>query len=203
MPGRVVQWRFILGGNARWIDIGSDLIARFSAGHLSHVDSIIPDEGLSWAPRRWLYGARNDKVGKDFAGRKIPAGVQLRPPGYTSYRRCVIATIPVTDQQFADFWQAEHEKIGLPYDSEAIWAFVFNRDWREKDSWICSEKNMDSAEIAKFFWTSKLALTPNKMTPVFASGIASTIPGTYLYEVVPGTDPWVEVDLALNDFNAR
>ncbi len=141
--------------------ISSQLIAWFSAGHFSHVDAVLDDGSL--------LGARSDRVG----GR--PAGVQIRPPNYINFSLRVVMAIPVSDLQNTAFYAFLHSQVGKPYDSEAILAFLFNRNWRETDSWICSELQAAGLEHAAV--TPRLYLAANKITPVSLALAASAVGG--------------------------
>jgi uncharacterized protein YycO len=143
--------------------LSSQAIAWFSAGHFSHVDAVLRD-GL-------LLGARSDRVGGK------PPGVQIRPPNYAKWIRRTMMTVPATDRQTDDFYAFLLEQVGKPYDSAAIWAFVFNRDWRARDSWICSELQSAAGECAKLF-SHPLYLAANKITPVSCALAYSAIGGT-------------------------
>lgn len=144
--------------------ISSQVIAWFSAGHFSHVDALL-DDGT-------LLGARSDKVGGQ------PAGVQIRPQDYINFSRRVVMAIPATDAQNTTFYSFLRSQLGKPYDSEAIWAFLFNRDWRETDSWICSELQAAGLEHAAV--TPRLYLAANKITPVSLALAASAVGGITL-----------------------
>ena len=141
--------------------ISSQVIAWFSAGHFSHVDALLEDGTL--------LGARSDRVGGQ------PPGVQIRPPNYINFSRRVVMAIPATDAQNTNFHAFLRRQLGKPYDSEAIWAFLFNRDWRETDSWICSELQAAGLEHAAI--TPRLYLAANKITPVSLALAASAIGG--------------------------
>ena len=142
----MIQLQFI-GGE----DLSSRAIGWFSSGHLSHVDAVMPDGTL--------FGARSDKVG----GR--PPGVQARAASYTNgvkrKIRFSILTTPPEELQFYGFLQ---KQAGRPYDYEAILGFMFARDWRETDSWICSE--LIAAALEKAQIVPPLYLAANKITPV-------------------------------------
>ena len=105
--------------------LSSQVIAWFSSGHFSHVDAVLNNG--------YLIGARYDTCGG-----QLP-GVRIRPPGYHKFTRRVIMDVPATPAQTKKFYDFMLAQQGKPYDREAIWAFLFNRDWREDDSWICSE----------------------------------------------------------------
>lgn len=133
--------------------LSSEAIAWFSAGHFSHVDAVTSDHDLAA-----LVGARSDFVGG------APSGVELRPYNYATFNRRVIFDIPAKPDQKRKFWSFLDDQIGKPYDHQAIWAFLFNRDWREQDSWICSELQAAALEYAGVL--PPLYLAANKITPV-------------------------------------
>lgn len=130
--------------------LSSKVIAWFSQGHFSHVDAVLPDGRL--------LGARDDAIGGQ------PPGVRIRPSNYAKFARRVRMGIPATPEQEVRYYKFLDAQLGKPYDSEAIWAFVVNRDWRERDSWICSELQAAAAEYSGR--SPKLYLAANKITPV-------------------------------------
>jgi len=202
----VIQVRLIVGGGKYFPDLGSAFIAGYKDGW-SHIDSIVPagldwrtvasddDNQLLYPTEGWLYGARMDTL--PVYG--IPRGVQLRPPGYTTFHRCGILTIPVTDRQWMDFWGAQRAKLGRPYDWRAILAFLNGgRNWHEPDSWICSEAVEDSLETAKIlspFW-----LAPYKISPGMVAARIEVLPHVWFTEIKQGTDPHQEPAIALEDW---
>ena len=142
-------------------NLAATVIAWFSAGHLSHVDCLL-DDGDSW-------------VRATTALVVSPQGVQIRPPDYTKFTTKVVMTIEVTDAQREAFLNFLMAQVGKPYDTQAIWGFLFNRDWRQEDSWICSELQAAAAEYAKI--VPQLYLAANKITPVSWALAASAIGG--------------------------
>lgn len=142
--------------------LSSQMIAWFSQGHFSHVDAVLEDGRL--------LGSRNDSVGGQ------PPGVQIRPPDYVTFSRKVAMTIPATQDQSAAFYDFLASQLGKPYDTTAIWAFVLNRNWREEDSWICSELQSAAGEAAGI--TPTLYLAANKITPVGCALAFSAVGGT-------------------------
>lgn len=140
----------------------SNTIAWFSQGHLSHVDALL-DDGT-------LLGARSDVVGGK------PPGVQIRPAHYVKFAQCVRFTLSATAEQEAAWLMFLHSQIGKPYDKTAIWAFAFNRNWREKDSWICSE--LQAAALEKASVCPDLYLAANKITPVALALTVSALRAT-------------------------
>lgn len=174
----LIRWQFVAEPFYRapfHLRFGSPVIRWFGAGDVSHVDTIIPDEGVTWAPPGYLYGAR-----ADYVGGRIP-GVWMRLPGYAVFSRRIVVTIPATDEQYVRFWAAEREKYGLPYDKTAIWGFALGRDWRATDSWFCSEKQADSAEQGGII--RPLPGLISKVTPPALLSIISQAPGVTVEEV--------------------
>jgi uncharacterized protein YycO len=139
--------------------ISSALIALFSAGHFSHVDAV-------WG-KTSLLGARSDG---------LPPGVEVRPAEYLRFSTRVVFEIPATAHQKAKWRAFLKAQIGKPYDHSAIWGFVRGRDWRQADSWICSELQAAALEHAGVL--PKLYIATNKITPVFLAGLVSAIGAT-------------------------
>jgi uncharacterized protein YycO len=142
--------------------LSSRAIAWFSAGHFSHVDAVLPDGRL--------LGARDDHVGGQ------PPGVRIRPPNYVKWSRRVVMKVPASAEQTYKFYAFLRDQLGKPYDSEAIWAFAFNRDWRAPDSWICSELQSAAGEYSGLM--PRLYLAANKITPVACALAFSAVGGT-------------------------
>jgi hypothetical protein len=151
-----IKLRFVRGR-----DFPSEVISWFSAGHLSHVDAVLPNGDL--------LGARSDII------KGIPTGVQVRPPGYEQVALAVVMEIPSTALQEVAFYRFLRSQIGKPYDRTAIWAFAFNRDWREEDAWFCSELVARALEMAGVL--RPLYLTANKITPVMLAVVVSEAGG--------------------------
>lgn len=146
-------------------DPASRLIEWFSAGHFSHVDAVMPDGTL--------LGARSDSVGGK------PPGVQIRPQGYEKFQSQVVFEIPTTPEQETKFYSFLRSQLGKHYDKEAIFGFIFDRDWREQDSWICSE--LQSAALEASGIVPQLYVAANKITPFFLAGIVSAIGGKVIF----------------------
>jgi len=152
-----IQIQFVCEAN-----IASQAIAWFSQGHFSHVDAVLPDGNL--------LGARNDSVGGQ------PPGVRVRPQGYAKFSERIVMTIPASAVQTKAYYDFLNSQLGKPYDTRAIWGFVLGRDWREDDSWICSE--LQSAAGESSLVLPKLYLAANKITPVGCALAYSAVGGT-------------------------
>jgi hypothetical protein len=132
-------------------DLGAELITWFGHGAgYSHVDTLL-DNGC-------LLGARSDVC------EGVPAGVQIRPPDYAAFTRKFILEIPTGDNNYANFAAFEFAQLGKPYDMRAIVGFAVGRDWREPDSWFCSEEKTCALETGKVF-PYLLATPANKVDP--------------------------------------
>lgn len=171
----VIRLQFVA---ERWYrDPGSAAIRWFSAGQVSHVDAVIP-AALDWgtipasiAPEGWLFGARHDAVGGK------PAGVWERPPGYLPFSHRVMVSVPIVIAgQATAFWRFLRAQRGKLYDTTAVWAFLVARDWREEDSWMCSELVAAAAQEAGIF-PPHLFVAANKITPAALGLALSAVPG--------------------------
>lgn len=129
----------------RWrIQQGKGLVSAgigwFGGGGYSHIDV--------FTPAGFLRGSRSDiHLG-------IPAGYQDRPENYDdgNILRYTIFTLDVTPAQEAMYWEFSNRQLGKPYDKRGILGFTFGRrDWREPDSWYCSEEVQANCEYATIF----------------------------------------------------
>jgi hypothetical protein len=139
------------------------MIAWFGHGPLSHVDAVMPDGNL--------LGSRSDHMG----GR--PPGVQIRPPGYARFALTVCFEIETLPNREVAFWGFLDSQLGKPYDSRAILGFVSGRNWREQDSWICSELISAGLETALIF--HPLYLAASKIDPSNLAMAVSAIGGIH------------------------
>jgi hypothetical protein len=156
----MIRWQFVRGSG-----LSSAAIAWFSSGVFSHVDTVLPDGRL--------LGARSDTVGG------ITPGVRIRPANYEKWAHRMVMEIPCTAWQENAYYEFLHKQIGKPYDKRAIWGFVTGRNWRDDDSWICSEVTAASAEAGTLF--PRLYLPVNKITPVALACLGSAIKGKIAY----------------------
>lgn len=169
----VITLQFVLGGG-----ISSSSIAWFSQGHFSHVDAVLSDGSL--------LGARSDVIRPlqpdGSRGAPIPAGVQIRPPDYEKWKKQTRFSIPCTQTQYV-FWESFlRAQLTKSYDKMAILAFVTDRNWRESDTWICSELQSAALEAANI--VPQLYLAANKITPVMCAMVASSVMGSTYEELV-------------------
>lgn len=155
--------------------LSSKVISWFSAGHFSHVDCIIyyPEIVLIG-----LVGARSDRIRT--ASQSYPPGVHLRPFNYAKWIHRAVMEVPCTEEQKSRYHQFLYDQLGKPYDFSAIWGFLFNRDWRAPDSWICSELQCAAGEASGIL--PPLFLPANKITPVACAVAFSAVGGKINHE---------------------
>src|SRR5579859_2533792 len=119
-------------------DLGSWAIRWFTHSDFSHVDIITPDG--------YRIGARSDCP---VSG---SAGVQKRAMNYAPFSRDVRLVIPCspTEADYATDWLLD--QLGKPYDKTGLFrSFLFDDvDWRNEDSWWCSELACVFLEKASF-----------------------------------------------------
>lgn len=140
----MIALQFVLGHG-----LSSQAIAWFSAGRFSHVDAILPDGSL--------LGSRSDTI------KGIKPGVRVRPPDYEPWLARVQLALPSTPTETQRWIDFLHSQIGKPYDKSAIWGFAAGRDWREPDSWFCSEIQARALEVS--CRSPPLYSPANKITP--------------------------------------
>ncbi len=149
-----LRWQFVLGTG-----LSSRAIAWFSAGHFSHVDALDSDGNC--------LGARSDQIGL------VPPGVQVRAPAYETWRQRVVISLEVHPDRYRSFWVFLQKQLGKPYDSTAIWGFASGRDWRDPDSWFCSELQTAALEVAGVI--PDLYTPRNKVTPAALATVLSAV----------------------------
>lgn len=162
----VIRLQFI-GGS----DLISEIIERVSDGPIAHVDLMLPNGDL--------LGARLNPDG-------APApGVQIRKPGYKKINYRLVAELAEPYPGAAnDFYRNAYKEIGKGYDSEAIAAFAFNRDWRDTSKWFCSEYGAYECELVGCF--AKLIAPDNRVPPGVLATVCSALKTTRMLGPFPG-----------------
>lgn len=144
MTNTSIQLQFVSEAGA-----GASLLRWFSHGRFSHVDVIIPYEGL--------LGARMDNPVNDHTG------VQIRPSDYATFTDRLVVTVPATVREAFRFHDFLARQIGKPYDWRAILAFCTARNWRDPNAWFCSE--LIAAALEQAGLIEPLLNAVNKITP--------------------------------------
>jgi len=153
----VIRLQFVKGRA-----FSSRVISWFGAGRFSHVDAVNKDGSL--------WGARADHIGH------VPAGFQIRPAGYEAWPLRVVYSLESTPAQERRFWDFQLAQLGKPYDHTAIWGFAFGRDWREEDSWFCSEVQAAASEYCGVM--PELATPENTVMPGTLATVYSALGAT-------------------------
>ncbi len=129
----------------------SGLIRWFGHGQpYSHVDFVLPGGRL--------LGSRTD------APVSGQTGVQIRPANYAKFS--AVLRVSIQTPHAAAIYAAARSQIGKPYDRRGIIGFVCGRNWRDTDSWFCSELAAWAFEQGGF-WDTKWVVPymPQKVDP--------------------------------------
>lgn len=132
--------------------ISSWLLRWFTHSHFSHVDIQLSDGSL--------------------IGARLSGGVRLRPSNYAKFTRIERIAIDVSETEYAAAIDWLYSKIGTKYDIKAIFAFMFNRNWRDMKRLFCSEYYIDLLEYLKKI---RVRTPANRITPNDAYLLAYTI----------------------------
>jgi hypothetical protein len=97
---------------------------------------------IEWDTRCWTSHVELVSIFMTF-GAQLKGGVKWRSvldPCYKNVDWIEVFEIQITDLQHERLQKIMEETDGLPYDWRAIVSFgLGQRDWREPDSWFCSE----------------------------------------------------------------
>ena len=98
-------------------------------------------------------------------GAHVDGGVQARKRDYDTgkFTKEEFVNLPLNNTMTTKFLEFLNNQIGKPYDLSAITAFVVGRNWRETDSWFCSE--LQAAALENSGWFNTLATEVNHITP--------------------------------------
>jgi len=131
-------------------------------------DSSVIDPVIKWYAHGWAThcdAVVHDNDGAEkLLGARIKGGVAIRPLDYKKFERVERVTLPGSVGQEEFFYNFLMEQIGKPYDETAILGFVFDRDWRAPEHWICSELLAVALEHCGFFG-HPLASQASRITP--------------------------------------
>lgn len=156
----MIRLQFVAG-----TDLSSRLIAWWGNGWhgYSHVDAVLADGSL--------LGARSDVIGG------VPAGVQIRPPGYEKWVRTAVVTIQTPK---GPEWEAFlRSQIGRQYDITNIVDLITGESPIENDGrWICSSLQTEALEQIQLL--PELPVPPQQVTPDGLYLVASTLAWTTL-----------------------
>lgn len=115
-------------------------------------------KGIEYFSHAWCSHAEfflpKGAISKDMTfGAQLAGGVRYRAITDSCYRnmaKWTLWAIPTTAAQDVTIQKFINDTTGLPYDWRAIVNFFIptGRDWREPDSWFCSELCVRGLELA-------------------------------------------------------
>lgn len=154
-----LRWHFGLG-----LGLPSRAIAWWGQGYggWSHVDYLLPSGEY--------LGARSDRVGGK------PPGVQIRPAGYTQWKRRTIIELDCTELEQIAGEAFLTSQINHGYDKANIWGFLTGRELHTPGHWVCSAIQLDMLEVMKKI--KKLHITPQQCPPNMLFSIIDVLPGS-------------------------
>jgi hypothetical protein len=134
-----VNLRFVTGN-----DWASDLVrVGQHDGWCTHVETIMPDGTL--------------------LGAHLVGGVAIRQPGYDKDTMVRELTVPLDIAYPNVYYDFQRAQVGKVYDTTGITGLVLDRDWRQPDSWFCSELVAAGLEVCGFL--PPLSSVANHITP--------------------------------------
>lgn len=125
----------------------SRIIRLLTCSEFSHVDLVLPGEGL-------LGVSGSDKSIKD------PGGVIIRPFNCWPYLNPPkIARVQCSEECASKTVEFVRGQIGKPFDKKALYAFLRDRagvprtgrNWRDPKAWFCSEVQVRGLEVGGLF----------------------------------------------------
>jgi len=154
-----LNYQFVLGS-----DYSSRLIAWWGQGYFgwSHVDALMPDGSC--------LGARSDVING------IPAGVQIRPPGYEKWKRRCLVRMPCTAGEAAEWEVYLRSQVGDPYDKSDILGLIIGKPMSSAGHWICSALQTNALE--RIGRLPHLCITPQQVSPNTLLAVLSALGAT-------------------------
>jgi len=129
---------------------GSDFLSKAISfgerdGWPTHCEAVLPDGSM--------------------LGAHLDGGVEIRPAGYdkATLVRELIVDLPTMSGMDVLWLSFLHNQVGKPYDITAIAGLALDRDWREDDSWFCSELVAAALEYSGYMPT--LSSANNHISP--------------------------------------
>jgi hypothetical protein len=152
----MIRLRFVTGNS--WISAA--IRAGERDGWCTHVEAVMPDGTL--------------------LGAHLDGGVQARPDGYDKTemtRELFVELSIILDASQTRLFALQHQapayenifynflrdQLGKPYDTEAVLGLGVGRDWRNADSWFCSELIAAALEVCGYL--PKLSAADNHVSP--------------------------------------
>jgi hypothetical protein len=126
----------------------STVIRRLTHSEFSHIDLILPHEGLLGVS------------GPDNTPPVDPGGVRIRPFNAWPYKfQPKVARVQCADEVVRKTIEFAKSQIGKPFDNGALYHFLrdraglkpIGRNWRDPDKWFCSELQVRALEVGGLF----------------------------------------------------
>jgi hypothetical protein len=83
-------------------------------------------------------------------GARHADGVQIRQTAYDKFTRDDRYTVELPWENKLRVMQFALDQVGKGYDTSAVAGILIHRDWREEDSWFCSELVVRAFEVGGF-----------------------------------------------------
>jgi hypothetical protein len=155
------------------VAFASGIIRRLTHSRFSHVDIVIPNEGLlgvsgpDCGTTVGVEWRRQHGMSHDIGGVRIR---DFHPWPYMSPPK--VAHLQTSDVVVQSVHAWGRAQIGVPFDSKALYHFLrdrgglktIHRDWRDPAQWFCSEFVIRAAEIGGLF-TYPLAVEKDVISP--------------------------------------
>ena len=151
----MIRIRFVTGN-----DLISNAIRAYEHdGWATHVEAVMPDGSLLGAHLDGGVMARAVDYDKGTRTRELIVEL-CEDDSHCALTGNVPQEIARIPDRFHAFLRAQ---VGKPYDMTAIMGLALNRDWREPESWFCSE--LQAAALEACGYLPKLAAADNHISP--------------------------------------
>lgn len=132
-----ITFQFVTGKEA-----ASELIRWKTDSEISHVNVVTPEGKL--------------------LGALMNGGIQVREANYDHWTLQILVTIPVTDEQYDEFWKYALSQVGGKYDSKGIMGIALGNNMHDPKESFCSEYMTKCINAGKVF---RIAKDPSKIDP--------------------------------------
>jgi hypothetical protein len=150
----MIRLRFVTGNS--WIS--NAIRAGERDGWCTHVEAAMPDGTLLGAHLDGGVQARPAGYDKTEMTRELFVDLDSAPAGTEAVLAAVFRAHE--EDTFRDFLRAQ---LGKPYDTEAVLGLGVGRNWRNADSWFCSE--LIAAALETCGYLPKLSAADNHISP--------------------------------------
>ena len=104
--------------------------------------------------------------GNLYFGAKPRGGVKFRKENKTKMKTCLVMNLDVSEEVQQKFYEFLFKQENKPYDWRACLTWFVVRDWKEDDSWFCSELVAAALMKSGFFeGTSSIFYSCSRISP--------------------------------------